>query len=168
METLGPPVTHHLNAASGWLELGAIHEAERELRLVPPDLKDHPETLLVRWELAACKKEWGEARALAAALVQRVPERSEGWIKEAYALHELKQTTEAHDLLIEVHPRFPQISVIPYNLACYCAQLGNLSAAVSWIQEAVKIGGVKEIIGMALKDEDLRPLWSQLEKVRFD
>jgi predicted Zn-dependent protease len=168
MESLGPPMSHHLSAAAGWIELGAIGEAERELAKLPQEWREHPEALLVRWELAAQKKDWEEAQRCGRIVAKQMPERSDGWIKQAYALHELKRTKEAYEVLHEVVGRFSLISVVPYNLACYSAQLGNANEALLWIQEAVKIGGVKEIIGMALKDEDLRPLWSELEKLKCD
>ena len=161
-------MSHHLSAAAGWIELGDIAEAERELAKLPRECRDHPEALLVRWELAAQKKDWEEAHRCGRIVAEQMPERSDGWIKQAYALHELKRTQDAYNILHQVAGRFSFISVVPYNLACYSAQLGNINEALSWIQEAVKIGGVKEIIGMALKDDDLRPLWSELEKLKCD
>jgi len=37
------------------------------------------------------------------------------------ALHELKRTQEAFDLLLPAADKFPAPWTIPYNLACYCA-----------------------------------------------
>jgi hypothetical protein len=50
--------------------------------------------------------------------------------------------------------------LIPYNLACYAAQLGDLVAAGDWLAQAFKLGNAKEIKLQALEDPDLAPLWA--------
>ena len=168
MEQVGPPLAHHLNAVIGWIELGALQEAEREFTLIPRQFRHHPDTSLAEWELAAAARDWRRAINAARTAIQLAPERSDGWIKLAFALHEVRLTQEAHETLTHIIGNFPTISIIPYNLECYAAQLGKLEEALSWINEAVKLGGIKEILKMARSDEDLRPLWPQLEKIKFE
>jgi hypothetical protein len=54
------------------------------------------------------------------------------------------------------HPR-----VIPYNLACYAAQLGDLIAARDWLAQSFNLADdPKQAKLAALEDPDLAPLWA--------
>jgi predicted Zn-dependent protease len=162
MSTLQSPDLHQLNAAVGWLELGNPGEARRELDEVSTLMQSHPDVLEVRWRLHARERSWEPALAVAEQLVAEAPERCSGWIDLSYSLHELKRTAEAREKLLPVAGRFPEVSTIPYNLACYECQLGQLDQARHWLKLGMKLGGTKEILAMALKDSDLEPLWPEL------
>jgi tetratricopeptide (TPR) repeat protein len=162
LDSLSPPDSHHVNAAWGWLELDNITEAFLELDRVSPPAQD---VLTLRWELLARKKQWNDALEVARGLVQIAPDRADSWIKQSYALHELKRTQEAWDALISVHEHFPEISTIPYNLACYACQLDQFPAALTWLKRAMKIGGRESVRKMALEDADLKPLWLQIKSL---
>ena len=62
-------------------------------------------------------------------------------------------------VLDEAAKLFPGDSMIQYNLACYCAQLGQLDAAKEYLDKSYELGDAKQIRLMALDDEDLKPLW---------
>jgi len=62
-------------------------------------------------------------------------------------------------VLEEAAKLFPGDSMIQYNLACYCAQLGQLDAAQEYLDKSYDLGDAKQIRLMALNDEDLKPLW---------
>ena len=81
-------------------------------------------------------------------------------IPASLALHELKRTQEAFDVLSPVAVKFPTDPTIPYNLACYTCQLGDLVAARDWLAQAFRLGNAMEIKGRATEDPDLAPLWS--------
>jgi hypothetical protein len=68
-------------------------------------------------------------------------------------------------LLNAVVFRFPGESVIPYNLACYACQLGEMDAARRWLAKAVQVGGRAMIRRMAQDDPDLLPLRGFLGKL---
>jgi tetratricopeptide (TPR) repeat protein len=165
LESLSPPDSHYVNAAWGWLELDNIKEAFLELDRVTAPAQAHPDALMLRWELLARKKDWADALEAAHALVQIAPDRADSWIKQSYALHELKRTQEAWDALISVSEHFPGISTIPYNLACYACQLEQMQASLDWLRRAMKVGGKESIRKMALEDSDLKPLWLQIKKL---
>jgi hypothetical protein len=165
LDSLSPPDSHYVNAAWGWLELDNITEAFLELDRVTPPAQLHPDVLTLRWELLARKKQWPDALETAHALVQIAPDRADSWIKQSYALHELKRTQEAWDSLISISEHFPDISTIPYNLACYACQLDQAQASLTWMKRAMKIGGRESIRRMALQDADLKPLWAQIKKL---
>ena len=152
----------HLMAAEGWIELGDAAEAQAELAQVDSDFNDHPMVLAVRWRIHAKLKQWEECVEAARDLTQVAPNDADGWINHAYALHELKRTQEAWDALSPVAEKFPKVAIIPYNLACYACQLGNLPVAQLMLEVASKIDGTKRIKSMALKDKDLEPLWEQI------
>lgn len=162
-----PQIPHdelrHVLAAEGWVVLGDIDEAETELGHIAPASHGHPMVLEVRWRLAAKRKNWEACVELGRALTAVAPEEANGWINHAYALHELKRTQEAWDLLSPVAERFPKVATIAYNLACYACQLGKMPVAELMLATAIKIDGARRIKGMALQDKDLEPLW---EKIR--
>ena len=165
LDSLSPPDSHYVNAAWGWLELENIAEAFLELDRVTPPAQLHPDVLTLRWELLARKKQWTEALDTAHTLVQIAPDRADSWIKQSYALHELKRTQEAWESLFSVSEHFPEISTIPYNLACYACQLEQSQMALTWLRRAMKIGGRESIRKMALQDTDLKSLWAQIKKL---
>ena len=61
--------------------------------------------------------------------------------------------------------RFPHDEAIPYNLACYKCQSGELGAAREWLERALKVGDSKRVKKMAATDPDLMPLWEQGVKI---
>jgi len=159
------PDRHHLSAALGWLELGNAREARAELNRIAPRQLAHPDVLEMRWKICAAEKRWDEALIVARAVIDLAPERPSGWIHQSYSLHELKRTREAWTELLRVAGKFTDVSMIPYNLACYACQLGNLTQAQRWLAAAISIAGKEEIKSAALADADLRPIWPEVEKL---
>lgn len=150
----------HVDDAIGWLGLGNLDEAARMIeRVTEPDAQ-HPDVLEIRWEIAGRRKRWQGALEIAEALVGRWPDRCSGRLHRSYSLHELQRTLEAWNKLVPAVERFPREATIPYNLACYACQLGNLDQAKSWLEKAVSIRGRATIKDLALKDDDLLPLRS--------
>src|SRR5437667_2137391 len=110
MPELTSPDNHHLNAATGWLELGNHLEAKAELGKISSANRRQPAVLEVDWRILAAEKNWPGALAVARELVQADPDNASGWIHQSYTLHEMKQTREAFDLLLTVFERFPGLS----------------------------------------------------------
>lgn len=163
MPELQPPDIHHLNAAEGWLELGNHHEALLELNCISPPAQECLEVMGVRWSITAQFKRWEECVRIAASIVELAPKNVFGWIHRSYALHELKRTQEARDLLLPAVKRFPKNETIPYNLACYECQLGELAAARDWLRRAMKLRSPAQLKVQALEDPDLKPLWPEIK-----
>ncbi len=132
MKPLPAPDSHHLRAAEGWLGLGNHLEANEELERITPQLRVHPDVLEIRWYIYAKETKWDACVDIAGAIIKLDPNRSDAWIHRSFALHELKRTQEAFDQLLPVADRFPKVWTIPYNLACYCAQLGRLDECQTW------------------------------------
>jgi predicted Zn-dependent protease len=157
-----PPDVHFLNAAQGWLELGNPAEASQELGLISPAFQGHPDVLEVKWDINAKQSQWEIAFETACDLLQAAPNRSSGWIQRSFALHELKRTAEAYEMLLPAITRFGAVHIIPYNLACYCCQLDRLDEARQWLGGAIEIAGLTRIQKMSMQDLDLAPLWSEI------
>jgi hypothetical protein len=164
MTNLQPPDSHHLNAAVGWIELGNPAEARREMDCIAAEQRAHPEVLEVLWNLCALDRKWEVALSVAELLVAEAPDSCSGWIDRSYSLHELKRTGEAREKLLPAAARFPDVSTIPYNLACYDCQLGDLATARQWLTLAMNLGRREIVMAMALNDPDLKPLWPTLKK----
>ncbi|HEX3798906.1 MAG TPA: tetratricopeptide repeat protein [Verrucomicrobiae bacterium] len=164
MPPLQPPDTHHLSAATGWIELGNAAEAHAELAHITPSLQSHPDVLEVRWQILAKEKNWEACVDLANGMVLDDFNNSFGWIHRSYALHELKRTQEAFDHLETAVALFPNSWHVRYNLACYCCQLKRLPEAQKWLAESLKLGDAKAIKQMAAEDPDLEPLRAIIEK----
>lgn len=161
MQPLLPPDRHHLRAAEGWLELDNDREAAAELDRIAPEFAAHPDVLEARWHLGARAKQWEGCVAIANALLERDPRRPTAWIHRSFALHEARRTQEAFDQLVPAANRFPAVWTIPYNLACYCAQLGRMQESRTWLQRALALDE-RTVQQAAARDPDLKPLWESL------
>ncbi len=150
----------HLDAAVGWLGLGNPGEAGDEVARIASDFAEHPDVLEVRWEVSGRQERWEEALLIADSLVLGHPERSSGWLHRSYCLHELARTLEAWNKLFPAVDRFPKEATIPYNLACYACQLGNLKQAEEWLEKAAALRGRSAIKKLAAEDRDLDPMRS--------
>lgn len=155
----------HLDAAEGWLELGNYLEAHEELEQIPAELRSHPDVLEVRFKIYAKAVKWEACADIAQAICKLVPNYSVGFIHLAYSLHEMKRTKEALHTLLPVAEKFRDEWVIPYNLACYSCQLGDLNEALRWLERAFAVSGKAEIKSKALEDRDLEPLWRRIGEI---
>ena len=167
MSQLEPPNTHLLSAAAGWLGLGNVAEAKAELAQIDAALQDHSDVLELRWEIAASEHAWEQGLEVARKLIQTAPERASGWLHQAYALRRVPDGTikKAWDALLPAFDKFPQESIICFNLSCYACQLGQLDAARVWFKRALVIGGKQRIKAQALADADLQPLWGEISQL---
>jgi tetratricopeptide (TPR) repeat protein len=160
---LESPARFHVNAAAGWLGLGDVASARDELDQIAPDLQTHPIVLMAKCQIYMAAKEWESLIHTAASLIREFPVLHEAWVNRSYALHELKRTQEAFDALLPAATMFPKIWVVPYNLACYCAQTGRLQEALEWLNQAIDLAGGKDVRAQALEDPDLQPIWKEIE-----
>ncbi len=161
MKELPPHDQRFLDAAEGWLGLGDHLSANEELEQITPELRANPKVLLVRLEIYWTAKKWDACIEIAGAIVKLCPDNPDGWVGRSFALHELKRTEEAYDLLLPVKDKFPKNWSIPYNLACYCAQLNRLEEAEKCFKKAMAIDE-RTVKREAIDDPDLQPLWDSM------
>jgi predicted Zn-dependent protease len=152
-----------LEAAQGWLGLGNWREAKVEFDNISGELQSHPDVLQVRWAIHAAAKEWESAVQVAEAFRAARPDSPFGFVHLAYALHEMKRTQEAQDVLLPVLDKFRDEFIICYNLACYACQLGDGEGAWRWLEKSMTLTDPDEVKRMALNDPDLEPLRSRIK-----
>jgi Flp pilus assembly protein TadD len=82
-------------------------------------------------------------------------------VHKAYSLRRSSagDLERAKAVLLEAAKLFPDDDTVQYNLACYCAQLGQLDAAKEYLGKSCELGDAAQIKLRALDDEDLKPLW---------
>ena len=160
---LQPPDSHHLSSAIGWLGLGNHIEANEELANITPQNRAHPSVLAVRFEIFAKAGKWDAAAEIAATLVKMQPNQPGAWITLAYATRRKPGggILPAKEVLTSVQKRFPKVWPIPYNLACYCAQLGRLEDSAAWFKKAMAIDE-HTVKRAAIDEPDLKPLWDSM------
>jgi tetratricopeptide (TPR) repeat protein len=167
MEALMPPHSHFLSAAEGWLGLGDAAEARAELARIEDSLQEHPAVMDVRWAIYAHEKDWHGALALARKLVKKFPKNPSGWLHQAYALRRVPEggLPAAWHFLMPALERFPEVSIIPYNLACYACQMRQLEKAMELLKRAMAAGEREHIKKIALEDVDLQLLWAMIREM---
>ena len=165
MSPLDPPDIHYFSAAIGWLGLSNATEARLELDRISPEQQQHPDVLEGRWLICAQEERWSEGLQIAQRLLQKAPDRSAGWLHQAYALRRVPDggVKRAWEALLPAFDKFPKEATIPYNLSCYACQMRQLEAARVWLKRALVIGGRDLIKPMALSDPDLKELWEEIK-----
>lgn len=166
VQAIEPPDSHHLSAALGWLGLGAPADARAELAGISGENQNHPATLEVRWMVCAHEQNWRQAVEVAQTEITAAPADVAGWLHRAYALRRVDDggLPQAWEALLPAAEKFPGEPVIAYNLACYACQMQQTDQAREWLQRAVATGEKPVIRKMALDDDDLKPLWPEIEK----
>ena len=143
------------------MELGDLSSALAELDLISELYHDHYDVLQVRWHILNRMEDWEDCLRISRQMIETNPELPQGWINHANGLFYLRRFQEAYDTLSPVAKRFPHDEAIPYNLACYKCQSGELAEARQWLERALKVGDSKRVKKMAATDPDLMPLWEQ-------
>jgi Flp pilus assembly protein TadD len=147
--------------ATGYLQLGMLHEAAVELDSVGAADRQEADVVGVRIELGMERKEWQLVIDLAADLAERVPANERAWICWAYALRELQRIEEARTVLLRAEPLHGRASaVLHYNLACYYCLLGELDPARQALATACAMH--PDFERAAREDTDLKGLWEEL------
>ena len=118
----------------------------------------HPSTLLARWEIAKCSRDWPAAITLAKALMITLPDEPVGWIYQGVAQHATGQVEEARETLLTAAREFPNDWQVAYNLACYSAELGDVAGAQNWLDRAMEVGDPAIVRCCATNEWSLRSL----------
>lgn len=147
--------------AEGYLLLNMVQAARAQLESIPTPCQS-AEPVREAWlQQAMAEKDWPQAAARAAQLRRDKPAHPEFWVWEAYARRRADGLPAARSILEEARKLFPAVGIIPYNLACYACVAGELETARLLLIEAFR--RAPDMAGTAGEDEDLRPLWEELE-----
>ena len=97
---------------------------------------------------------------IAKRLKQFEPDNVQWTISLAYATRRAYSIDVAMEILLDAEAKFPREAAIPYNLACYYYQLGEMEKAKRYLKESFEID--LNWRKPALDDEDLRPFWDSM------
>jgi len=150
-----------LHAASGYLELGMIAEADGEIENLAPEDKNRKEVLEVRLEIYREAKVWSLMEVAARELWKRHPDEPVYWTNLAWAVRRLDSIVAARDILLEAVERFPGDAMTQFNLGCNACQMGNLNIGKERVAKASELDAKFKLL--ALDDPDLEPLWKEIE-----
>jgi predicted Zn-dependent protease len=128
------PYLHHVNAALGWLELGAPAEAALELDQVTFQTLGRHEVILLRWKICARLENWPLALHLARTLVRQGPDRPASWLCLAFSLVHVQGAFDAWQELLEAARKHPRISAVPVFLSRLCSQLSDRQKSALWLK----------------------------------
>ena len=154
----------HVLASSGYLELGMFDDAAMVLEEIAPEDKKRDEVLGARVNLYIVAKKWDMAAAVARNLVKVDPQTAGWWISFAYAVRRTESVEKAEAILLQAQAIHPKVAMIAFNLACYASVTGRMEEAKERLQHAIKLD--KDIRGLALDDEDLKPLWDWISGLK--
>jgi tetratricopeptide (TPR) repeat protein len=156
------PDSHRVNAATGWLELGAPLEAQAEIERLSFLLRYHPDVLVIRWKISARQLRWDHALDLARSMVKIAPDRPAGHICLAHSLYNSQRAHEALTELRSAAHKFPKTSAIFYFLARIACRVGREAEAKLWLgrwKDMVDEDAIKNTIN---DDPNLAPIWKDL------
>ncbi len=112
--------------ALGYIELGLLREARRELARLSVEERERPEALAVLIELAMAEDDWAQVIRLAPRVVEVAASVERPWIAWAYALREIGAVEEARTVLLRGQTLIESPTpLVDYNLACYDCLLGD-------------------------------------------
>jgi Flp pilus assembly protein TadD len=147
-----------LEAAEGYLYLRMPKEALGELDGVEPRARQHPGVMRARIRVLLHLKRWQDAESLSSKGAKLYPDENEFVVQRAFALHQLRKVDDAADALNVAPEWLRRTGILHYNLACYEAQLGDLSTARQCIFTAIELNAAFK--KNAQKDPDLAEIWN--------
>lgn len=159
-EGIPVPIEKMLITADGYLDLKMYAEARNELQQVP---KIHHSNSLYLWlmnRLSVDTEDWEMAVTISRTLWEAQPDVVDTWVAYAYAVRRHEKITNARTILLQAVERFSDDAIIPYNLACYECQLGNIEKARIYLKRALSLDTTFRRI--ALEDEDLITLREEI------
>ena len=154
------PFDRHLQAARGWLTLGAPLEAERELGEIAPEMRLDMQVLELRADIYEACAAWDQLRVIALMLTEAQPKQARWWRSLARANRHCRSLQEATATLMDAVMRFPTEPTIHYDLACCEAVVGNLELARINLAEAIRLE--PKFRDLARVDADLAPLHGEI------
>jgi Flp pilus assembly protein TadD len=132
-------------------------DAALALEEIAPEDKTRTEVLGARVVLYIAAKKWDMAAAVARHLVKVEPENEAWWINLAFSVRRSKSIEQAEAILLRARAIHPKVAMIEFNLACYASVIGRMEDTKERLRNAIEVD--KDIRGLAIDDEDLKPLW---------
>lgn len=142
--------------ARGYLGLGLLADAERELALAEEGGAEAAATEEMRLLLLHEKQDWPALRDFSRLIIARGGADAGVWISCAYATRRADSLAAAEAVLLEAEKHFPAEPTIQFNLGCYACQRGDLAAARKRVDRAIELE--PRFRDAAASDPDLAPL----------
>lgn len=142
--------------ARGYLGLGLLADAERELALAEEGGAEAAATEEMRLLLLHEKHDWPALRDFSRLIIARGGTDAGVWISCAYATRRADSLAAAEAVLLEAEKHFPAEPTIQFNLGCYACQSGDLVAARKRVDRAIELE--PRFREAAASDPDLAPL----------
>ncbi len=149
-----------LDKTRGYIDIGMLDEASREIEKLPSEKRTSPEALEMNIVITILKKDLDEALSLCEEFTEKYPDKHAGFIQGAYCLHATKQTQDAIDFLQSGPKTLLDEPVYFYNLACYEVALERNQAALTWLNQSIEMKPANRRV--ALADPDLSALRSEI------
>jgi Flp pilus assembly protein TadD len=122
-----------------------------------PEDRNRNEVLGARVVLYMAAKKRDMVAAVASHLVKVDPQTPGWWISLAYAVRRTESVEKAEAILLRAQAIRPKVAMIAFTLACCASVTGRMEEAKERLRHAIDLD--KDIRGLALDDEDLKPLW---------
>ena len=141
-EMINPPpprLRWALSSATGYLALGMIREASRELAGLPLSDQCRSEVIDLRIQVMLARRQWKRAYRLACIAMRMFPGLIEFYRQAALACEARGDPAEAKRIWCSVPSLFHQSGFFHYKIAGYEAQLGNTDRAQQHIALALRL-----------------------------
>lgn len=142
-----------LEKVRGYLDLGMVEEAAREIEKLPAHRRGTPEAQEMRISVQLDKGGLNDALALCEILCDLAPENHAGFLQGAYCLHEMGRTEDAINHLQSGPESLRDEPMYFYNLGCYELAMGRDEAAMTWLEKSIEMDPYNK--KAALSDPDL-------------
>lgn len=154
--TLEDEDQRHFDHACGYQLLGMHEDALKEIQLMNSSTDEELPVMLLKGEILNSLGRYAESILVLAPAIPRAPRHPEFVIQLAYATRRAQSIEKAQAMLEQATVIFPRNALIHYNLACYCAQMGNEARALEKLAVALKLD--PSLADLAVEDTDFQPL----------
>ena len=159
---MDPRFMWSLSFASGYLDLGMLGKAERELDILPPEYQDRPEVMTLRSRILVARRQWPRVIEHARRAVRLFPDATEYYVHAAMAYDMLGLPAKGRDIWHSAPPRVRSSAFFHLHLARCEARLGNAAGARDHLQRAFNLDpALRSVAG---RDPQLAPLLPELGK----
>jgi hypothetical protein len=125
------------------------------------------------WERFAAAENWKSAAELGRVCAEKRPQLYYGWENQAWALHKLGKTREAHKILAPLLRGLrlpgPPSGRAAYCLACFCGALDRIREATRWLRLAHTLAKDKDALRLhSIMEPDLRSVWPGIAELNAE
>lgn len=158
-----------LETARGYYGLKLFNEAATELSRASRFAATRDDFLEIRSLIHGAKGQWRESLACADAMIEQTLDNATAHCLKAEAVKHLNGVESAYQVLMDALWRFPKSALANFNLSCFAAKAGNLRKArrhlIKCFRDAVNTDNDGFFQSLAVFDEDLRAIWSEIPRM---